>query len=279
MMGFVLSTAVGLLASADQPAAARGIPARPRSGAFTQWDYPAAAVHAVENGRTQIYLDISAEGSITDCRVTGSSGSPSLDATSCMVPLHRFRFTPGRNERGERVPSGYMQTITWVLPTHLPDPPDMASWLPNFALGEVRHTLAMNRRGMACALEKSGEAFAAEAATGYCQAGRHDPAVLARQPIAMMIVTRIVPEGATPQPRRPIAGTFIAGATSDIEVAGDGSIVSCQEVPLTEQGRQPFVPLCLTRLRPRVAFQPDPQGRTQRGRYSIELYRLRSPAR
>ena len=274
MIDLVVAASIALLALPDQTAAEEVTPPRLRSGAFTDWDYPAAAIHASEQGLVEFFLNVAPNGDVVDCRITVSSGSAALDAISCMIPLQRYRFVPARNARRERVRSTFSQRSMWVLPSDQPVP-DRAPTLPTFASGEVQHVLASDRQGVRCAIETSGRAFSAEAVTSYCRRdGRDNFDDLARQPIAMMIVTTLVPEDEAPPPRRSIQGTLIAGAASDIEIAADGHVLSCRDAPLSDQVQQPFTPLCQSRLRPGLAFQPNSDGRVRRGRYSIKLYRL-----
>jgi TonB family protein len=274
MIDLIVAASIASFASSDQAAAEAVTPPRLRSGTFTDWDYPAAAVHASEEGWAEFRLNVAANGDVVDCRITVSSGSAALDAISCMIPLQRYRFAPGRNARRERVPSTFSQRSLWVLPSDQPVPA-RAPTLPTFASGEVQHVLASERQGVRCAIETTGLAFAAEAATSYCRRdGRDNFDDLARQPIAMMIVTTLDPEDEAPAPRRRIQGTLIAGAASHIEIASDGHVISCSDAPLPDQVQQPFTPLCQTRLRPGLAFQPNSDGRVRRGRYSIKLYRL-----
>src|SRR4051812_17562180 len=44
-------------------------------------DYPSTAIRNEEQGTTRFLLTVGADGTVTDCAVTGSSGSPALDAT------------------------------------------------------------------------------------------------------------------------------------------------------------------------------------------------------
>ena len=274
MIDLIVAASIASLALPDQAAAEEVTPPRLRSGAFTDWDYPAAAVHASEEGWTEFLLNVAPNGDVVDCRITVSSGSAALDAISCMISLQRYRFVPGRNARRQRVPSTFSQRSLWVLPADQPVP-DRAPTLPTFASGEVQHVLASDHQGVRCAIETSGQAFSADPVTSYCRRdGRDNFDDLARQPIAMMVVTTLVPEDEAPPPRRRIQGTLIAGAASDIEVAANGQVISCRDIPLPDQVQQPFTPLCQTRLRPGLAFQPNSDGRVRSGRYSIKLYRL-----
>jgi len=77
---------------------------------FSNDDYPAEARRHGEEGRVVIALDIGVDGRVRACRVTGSSGSASLDATTCALASRRGRYNPARSATGTPIAS------TVVLP-------------------------------------------------------------------------------------------------------------------------------------------------------------------
>jgi protein TonB len=79
-------------------------------------DYPAAALRGEEQGATRFRLTVGPDGRVKDCAVTGSSGSSSLDATTCRLMRSRARFTPARDSQGNPVGDTISNTIRWVLP-------------------------------------------------------------------------------------------------------------------------------------------------------------------
>ena len=79
-------------------------------------DYPAAALRSEEQGSTRFRLAIGPDGRVKECAVTGSSGSSSLDATTCRLMKSRARFTPARDSAGNPTGDTYSSTIKWVLP-------------------------------------------------------------------------------------------------------------------------------------------------------------------
>ena len=58
------------------------------------FDYPAAAVRAGEQGDVGYRLDVGPNGRVTRCTVTASSGSAILDSETCRMLTARARFTP-----------------------------------------------------------------------------------------------------------------------------------------------------------------------------------------
>lgn len=86
-------------------------------------DYPAAAIAAGQSGTTRFRLSISPNGGVTACNVTGSSGSPLLDSTTCNLLQARARLTPAKDSTGNAISGTYNGMIRWVLPPAPPPPP------------------------------------------------------------------------------------------------------------------------------------------------------------
>lgn len=107
------------LACATHVEARRRTPARPpmqRAGLVTTRDYPAAALSRGEAGIVTMRLTVSAQGVVTACAVTQSSGSNALDSASCNLAIQRFRFTPARDTNGRNVAGTSTRRISWNLP-------------------------------------------------------------------------------------------------------------------------------------------------------------------
>lgn len=113
---FLLLAAATLAASPASGQAPVKEPARPlRDLNVYVDDYPASAMRAGEQGIVHFRLDISAEGRVTRCEVTQSSGSAMLDATTCRTLRARARFTPARDANGNAVPDSLTSSIRWSL--------------------------------------------------------------------------------------------------------------------------------------------------------------------
>jgi TonB family protein len=78
-------------------------------------DYPHAALRNEEQGNVAVSLAVDAAGHVTSCTVTASSGSDSLDTTTCRLMIERARFTPARNAKGRAVPDTYDQKVGWRI--------------------------------------------------------------------------------------------------------------------------------------------------------------------
>lgn len=86
-----------------------------RSGRIKDSDYPDSSSKAKRGGEVETRFTITAEGRVTDCTVTRSSGDPALDATTCRLLEKRFRFKPATNGAGEPIASTYGWRQTWWL--------------------------------------------------------------------------------------------------------------------------------------------------------------------
>ncbi len=85
---------------------------------FSTDDYPQSAIRNEEAGTTSVRLTVGADGRVSDCSVTGSSGSSSLDQTTCSIIRRRARFTPAKDQAGNPIAdSGQTARIRWELPS------------------------------------------------------------------------------------------------------------------------------------------------------------------
>ena len=87
----------------------------PGSWATTD-DYPSRALREEREGVTRFTVQVSPEGRVTDCTVTGSSGSPDLDEAACRSISRRARFNPATNGEGEKVAGTYSNSVRWQIP-------------------------------------------------------------------------------------------------------------------------------------------------------------------
>lgn len=79
-------------------------------------DYPDAALRAEEQGTTGFTLQIGPDGRVTNCTVTSSSGSATLDNATCRIMRSRARFTPAHDSSGNATSDSTSARIRWVLP-------------------------------------------------------------------------------------------------------------------------------------------------------------------
>ena len=70
----------------------------------------------MSRGGVAFLLSVGADGVPTECKVTKSSGSASLDAGTCALLLQRARFTPARDEAGQPATGAFRSRINWEIP-------------------------------------------------------------------------------------------------------------------------------------------------------------------
>jgi protein TonB len=79
-------------------------------------DYPSRALREEREGVTRFSTTISAEGRVTGCSVTGSSGSPDLDEAACRLVQRRGRFTPATDGEGKPTAGTWSSSVRWTIP-------------------------------------------------------------------------------------------------------------------------------------------------------------------
>ena len=85
--------------------------------AFSNDDYPAAAIAAEASGTAQARLTIGPDGRVAGCDLVRSTGNSALDATTCNILRRRVKFTPARDSNGNPTTDTYLTPpISWVLP-------------------------------------------------------------------------------------------------------------------------------------------------------------------
>jgi len=109
------SATVGSLARAPETAMRAAEPAAPIHSLVTADDYPEDAQKKGEQGTAEFLLTVGVDGQPTDCVITNSSGSSSLDSASCLIMMERARFQPALNEQGNPVVGNYQNRIVWRL--------------------------------------------------------------------------------------------------------------------------------------------------------------------
>lgn len=85
------------------------------SGGIYEEDYPREAIRRRQSGAVHIRFTVAEDGRVSQCAVTRSSGSPSLDDTTCRLILRRFRYEPSRDGKGRAV----VDTVEGVHHWHL----------------------------------------------------------------------------------------------------------------------------------------------------------------
>jgi protein TonB len=82
----------------------------------TNDDYPARAMRDGREGTTGFRVTYGADGRITSCDITSSSGHDDLDAETCKLITRRGRFNPGKDRDGNAAGGTYSNRIRWQIP-------------------------------------------------------------------------------------------------------------------------------------------------------------------
>jgi TonB family protein len=106
--------------AADAKAPERARPSQSLPTLFSDEDYPPEAIRNREQGTVAFRLEVGGDGKPTGCSVVSSSGSSSLDATTCRLLLERARFTPARDAQGKATGDQFSGRILWRLAADAP---------------------------------------------------------------------------------------------------------------------------------------------------------------
>ncbi|HEX8256280.1 MAG TPA: energy transducer TonB [Allosphingosinicella sp.] len=89
--------------------------ARLIGGALLDSDYPRAARRKRAEGVVFLSFKVAADGGVSDCIVTRSSGHAELDATTCRLIERRFRYAPALDAEGKKVPDLVVGRHAWWI--------------------------------------------------------------------------------------------------------------------------------------------------------------------
>lgn len=79
-------------------------------------DYPSRALQQEREGTTGFRVTVGANGRVTDCQVTSSSGHPDLDQATCSNVTRRARFDPALDGSGNPTTGSYSNRVRWQIP-------------------------------------------------------------------------------------------------------------------------------------------------------------------
>ncbi|HVF83701.1 MAG TPA: energy transducer TonB [Sphingomicrobium sp.] len=69
----------------------------------------------IPRGQASLLLTVASSGRVTDCRVTATSGDPTLDAELCRIMLANSRWEPARDQSGRPITVQVGYTSTWTI--------------------------------------------------------------------------------------------------------------------------------------------------------------------
>ncbi len=79
-------------------------------------DYPSGPLRREEEGVTRFRVSVGADGRVSSCEVTGSSGSSDLDSTTCSLITRRGRFNAATDGNGSPVAGNWSSSVRWQIP-------------------------------------------------------------------------------------------------------------------------------------------------------------------
>lgn len=82
----------------------------------TDADYRTSWIRRDMVGKARFRLEIAANGRVSDCTITRSTGYDALDQATCRLVSRRARFQPARGPDGEAVAGSYSSAVDWRLP-------------------------------------------------------------------------------------------------------------------------------------------------------------------
>ena len=100
---------------ADPAAARPAREARLISGAIGDSDLPAEEQQKKAKRPVGIRYKVTADGRVTGCSVSRSSGTKALDVLACRLAEERFQYAPARNSSGEYQEVSLDHVVTWTI--------------------------------------------------------------------------------------------------------------------------------------------------------------------
>ena len=79
-------------------------------------DYPSRALQQEREGTTGFRVTVGANGRVTDCQISSSSGHPDLDTAACTNVTRRARFDPALDSTGQPTTGTYSNRVRWQIP-------------------------------------------------------------------------------------------------------------------------------------------------------------------
>jgi len=104
----------GLLPPAKDPIAAkpRGNP----GGWIGEQDYRTSWINRDLRGIAGFRLSVGADGRVTGCEITRSTGHTELDTATCALLTRRARFEAARDSTGARTSGTFASSVEWRIP-------------------------------------------------------------------------------------------------------------------------------------------------------------------
>jgi periplasmic protein TonB len=79
-------------------------------------DYPSRALQQEREGTTGFRVTVGANGRVTSCEISSSSGHADLDQATCTNVTRRARFDPALDGSGQPTTGTYSNRVRWQIP-------------------------------------------------------------------------------------------------------------------------------------------------------------------
>ncbi|WP_424770501.1 energy transducer TonB [Pontixanthobacter sp.] len=79
-------------------------------------DYPSRALREEREGVTRFRVSVTADGRVSNCQITGSSGHSDLDETTCNLITRRGRFNAATDGNNREVAGTWSSAVRWEIP-------------------------------------------------------------------------------------------------------------------------------------------------------------------
>ncbi|HTU12542.1 MAG TPA: energy transducer TonB [Allosphingosinicella sp.] len=203
---------------------------------FSADDFPEPARLRQAQGTVGFRLAISAEGRVTDCIVTLSSGDSSLDETTCAIIRERARYAPARDAEQRPVAGTDQGRVTWQYPPGY----ERASLAPYRLVTRLRRTAD---GGLRCTIVENGVPLPGETRGECGDLMGFGAEAWMRRPGGPSEITYVFArgraDGAIDAPGADEAGygRLAAEAITSLSIAQSGRIADCRPIrrvqPLT----------------------------------------------
>lgn len=92
------------------------VPSNAQADWITTADYRSAWIRRDYEGTAGFRLSVGANGRVSDCRITRTTGHQVLDEATCKLATRRARFEAARDGNGEKVSGTFTSSVLWRIP-------------------------------------------------------------------------------------------------------------------------------------------------------------------
>ncbi|WP_379547665.1 energy transducer TonB [Qipengyuania sp. DSG2-2] len=94
----------------------QAVPSNAQANWITTADYRPSWIRRGLEGTASFRLTVGANGRVSDCTITRSTGHEALDTATCKLATRRARFDAARDSNGDRVSGTFTSSVLWQIP-------------------------------------------------------------------------------------------------------------------------------------------------------------------